>query len=321
MYGTWRKARSACAGLVCGGGCGLAASGLRYFSAAGLLGGRAELAVDLCSERGEGVAVEAGRAVIPGAREGDRPEHRIDDLVPVGDEPCLMALAARHPRAAVAGIGGQQPSQHAAARVQHPGADHRLGSLHARAAAAQRPGRLGGQPPYLGGLLPRERIAEPPFSSSGAEGASVPAAGLASQIFSFASAIRSLIAANCACRATSQRTFSTSPGQPAAGRQSTRIDPETWAAPLTEELAAAEAPADAELLAAAHAVLMLTDKADQKPTKYHAEIENSQGVYVGDGGTQTNYFGNPARPTWPARSGHRRLGMARGADTKGKPLK
>ena len=39
----------------------------------------------------------------------------------------------------------------------------------------------------------------------------MPAAGLASQIFSFTSAIRSLIAANSACRATSRRTFSTSP--------------------------------------------------------------------------------------------------------------
>jgi len=35
-------------------------------------------------------------------------------------------------------------------------------------------------------------------------------AGLASQIFSFISAIRSLIAANSAFRATSRRTFSTS---------------------------------------------------------------------------------------------------------------
>ena len=45
----------------------------------------------------------------------------------------------------------------------------------------------------------------------------MPAAGLASQIFSFTSAIRSLIAANSACRATSRRTFST-PRQPAVGR-------------------------------------------------------------------------------------------------------
>ena len=39
----------------------------------------------------------------------------------------------------------------------------------------------------------------------------MPAAGLASQIFSFTSAICSQIAANSACRATSRRTVSTSP--------------------------------------------------------------------------------------------------------------
>ena len=38
----------------------------------------------------------------------------------------------------------------------------------------------------------------------------MPAAGRASQIFSFTSAICSLIAANSTCRATSRRTFSTS---------------------------------------------------------------------------------------------------------------
>ena len=48
------------------------------------------------------------------------------------------------------------------------------------------------------------------FSPSGAEGASVPAAGLASQIFSFTSMTCSTAVANSACRATSRRTFSTS---------------------------------------------------------------------------------------------------------------
>ena len=158
-----------------------------------------------------GQPVAAGRAVIPGTREDHRPEHRVDHLVPAGDEPCLVSLAARHPRAAVARIGGQQLLQHAAARLQHPGADHRLGSLHARTAAAQRPGRFRRQPAYLSGFLLRDRRPEPPFSPSGTKGASVRAAGLASQIFSFTSAICSLTAANSACRATSRRTFSTSP--------------------------------------------------------------------------------------------------------------
>jgi hypothetical protein len=61
-----------------------------------------------------------------------------------------------------------------------------------------------------GCYLPRDRLAEPPFSASGAERASGPSAGLASQIFSFTSAICSLIAANPASRPTSCRTFSTS---------------------------------------------------------------------------------------------------------------
>ena len=65
-----------------------------------------------------GKPVAAGRAVIPGTREGDRPEHGVDDLVPVGDELCIMALAARHTRAAVAGIGGQQLTEDAAAELQ-----------------------------------------------------------------------------------------------------------------------------------------------------------------------------------------------------------
>jgi hypothetical protein len=127
-----------------------------------------------------GEPVLAGGAVIPGARQGDRPEHGVGHLIPVGDELCLMSLAARHPRAAVVRIGGQQLLQHVAARLQHPGADHRLGSLHARAAAAQRPGRFRRQPAYLGGLLLRDRVAEPLFSPSGTEDAPVPAAGLAS---------------------------------------------------------------------------------------------------------------------------------------------
>ena len=120
-----------------------------------------------------------------------------------------MSLAARHPRPAVAGIGGQQPRQHAAARLQHPGADHRLGSLQPRI-TAQRPGRFRRQPAYLSGFLLRERIPEPPLSPSGTGGVSVAATGLASQIFSFTWAICSLIAVNSPCRATSRRTFPTS---------------------------------------------------------------------------------------------------------------
>ncbi|HUZ22870.1 MAG TPA: hypothetical protein VMV07_03800 [Streptosporangiaceae bacterium] len=91
-------------------------------------------------------AAPAGRAVIPGPRQGDRAEHRVDDLVPAGDEFRLVPPPARHPRAAVAAVGGQQLLQHAPAQPRQPGPDHRLRCLHPGIAAARDPGRLGGQP-------------------------------------------------------------------------------------------------------------------------------------------------------------------------------
>ena len=154
-------------------------------------------------------AVLAFRAAVPGTAQGDRAEDGIERLVPVISELRLVSLAAGHPRAALAGVGGQQLPQHAAAELQQPGAEHRLGGPQP-AVAAQRPGRLGGQPCYLGGLLFRERGEEPPFSPSGTGGACVPAAGRASQIRSFTSTICSTAAVNSAYRAISRRTFSTS---------------------------------------------------------------------------------------------------------------
>ncbi len=88
----------------------------------------------------------AGRAVIPGPGEGDRAEHRVDDLFPVAGEHGLVPLATRDARAPVAPVGGQHLLQHAPAQPQQPGADHRLGGLHARIAAAQGPGRFRGEP-------------------------------------------------------------------------------------------------------------------------------------------------------------------------------
>ena len=156
----------------------------------------AELGVPGCQP------VLAVRAVIPGAGEGDRAEHGVDDLVPVGDELCLMPGSAVHAGTAVAGIGFQQLPQHAAAELQHPGADHGLGCLQA-GLAAQRPGGLRGQPAYLCGRLRRERFAEPPFSppAGGAPASPSPAAGdeagRASQIASFTCTSCSLTAMNC----------------------------------------------------------------------------------------------------------------------------
>ena len=91
-------------------------------------------------------AVPAARAVIPGPRQGDRAEHRVDDLVPVGDEHGLVPPAARDARSPVPAVGGQQLLQHAPAQPQQPGPEHRLRRLHPGIAAAQDPGRLGGQP-------------------------------------------------------------------------------------------------------------------------------------------------------------------------------
>ena len=94
-----------------------------------------------------------------------------------------MTRPAVHALAPAAGVGGQQLPEDAAAGLQHSGPDHGLGRLQAVAVAAQRPCGLGRQPAYLRGLLPRAGLEEP-FSPSGAEGASVPAAGRASQILS-----------------------------------------------------------------------------------------------------------------------------------------
>jgi len=132
--------------------------------------------------------VPAGRAVAPGSREGDRAEHGVDDLVPVGHEFGLVPVPAVHAGTAVAGVRRQQFPEHSAAQLQHAGPDHGLGGPQV-GRAAQGPGGLRCQVAYLGGPLLRERVGEPPFSPSGTEGASVPATGLASQILSFTSAI------------------------------------------------------------------------------------------------------------------------------------
>src|SRR6266581_4431129 len=55
-------------------------------------------------------AVPALPAVIPGAADGDRAEHRAGGLVPVGHELRLVPGSAVRPRAPVPGIGSQQPT-------------------------------------------------------------------------------------------------------------------------------------------------------------------------------------------------------------------
>jgi hypothetical protein len=67
--------------------------------------------------------------------------------------------------------------------------------------------------------------------------------------------------------------------------------PQTWEAPLAAELSAAGAEGDADLMAAAQAVMSLVDEAGARLGKYIVTIGDSQGVQVGDHNTQHNVFG------------------------------
>ena len=67
--------------------------------------------------------------------------------------------------------------------------------------------------------------------------------------------------------------------------------PQTWQAPLTEELSESGAGDDAGLTAAAQALMELLDAAGSKAGKYAVVVSGSQGVQVGDRNTQTNTFG------------------------------
>ncbi len=67
--------------------------------------------------------------------------------------------------------------------------------------------------------------------------------------------------------------------------------PEVWAKPLAEELRAAGAAGNADLLAAAQLLLGLLDAAGTAAGKYLVTIQNSQGVQVGDHNTQTLNLG------------------------------
>lgn len=67
--------------------------------------------------------------------------------------------------------------------------------------------------------------------------------------------------------------------------------PQTWEKPLAAELSAAGAETDADLVAAAQALLGLVDEAGSRAGKYVMTVRDSQGVQVGDRNTQTNIFG------------------------------
>lgn len=69
---------------------------------------------------------------------------------------------------------------------------------------------------------------------------------------------------------------------------------ETWQAPLAAELGNAGADRDAELVAAAQALMSLVDAAGSRAGKYTVDVRGAQGVQVGDHNTQDNvYYGPP----------------------------
>ena len=67
--------------------------------------------------------------------------------------------------------------------------------------------------------------------------------------------------------------------------------PQTREALLAAELSAAGAEGDADLLAAARALMGLVDELGTRSGKYLVTVHDSQGVQVGDHNTQTNTFG------------------------------
>ena len=67
-------------------------------------------------------------------------------------------------------------------------------------------------------------------------------------------------------------------------------DPDTYQAPLTKMLTEAGAADDSDLLEAAKALMELVDQQGSGTGKYTVNVSNSQGVQVGDYGTQTNNF-------------------------------
>jgi hypothetical protein len=67
-------------------------------------------------------------------------------------------------------------------------------------------------------------------------------------------------------------------------------DPETYQAALTKKLTEAGARDDADLVAAATALMELVDRKGAKSGKYNVTIADSKGVQVGDGNLQINTF-------------------------------
>lgn len=70
------------------------------------------------------------------------------------------------------------------------------------------------------------------------------------------------------------------------------LEPETWEKPMRKVLKTLGADHDAQILAAAQALLDATGAAGQSD-KYRVDARGSQGVQIGDRGTQKNNFAAP----------------------------
>jgi hypothetical protein len=66
--------------------------------------------------------------------------------------------------------------------------------------------------------------------------------------------------------------------------------PRIWQALLGTELSALDAGSDTELIGAAQALLRLVDAVGSRSGRYDVEVRNSQGVLIGDYGTQDNTY-------------------------------
>jgi hypothetical protein len=67
--------------------------------------------------------------------------------------------------------------------------------------------------------------------------------------------------------------------------------PDTWERPLAAELTTVRAGNDADLVAAAQALMSLADAVGSRAGKYSVQVYGGQGVQVGDHNTQHNIFG------------------------------
>jgi hypothetical protein len=86
-----------------------------------------------------------------------------------------------------------------------------------------------------------------------------------------------------------KRRVAGNPGAEAALAE-LEADPRTWKAPLAAKLTQLGAADDADLVAAAQALMELVDQAGARAGKYNVTITGSKGVQVGDGNIQVNRF-------------------------------